>query len=222
VVVMLPDNIRNYMTKHLNDDWMYERDYIDEEECAKRFEPQFIENKDWGQDKSVEDLVLHKAHFLTVGTTCEEAIHHMRTKGFDQFPVKGEDGQTYGVLTATNLLTRLGKNQLTLSDPIKRAVVKDLRRVSKAVKLNELVRILQRNSFVLIDDEYFVTFSDIFDLRCPSLPFQEQLLEKLQEARLEIDSMKTAKPSFFSSPMVMAMTGLAIGAGLALSLMKKR
>ena len=23
-VVVLPDNIRNYMTKHLNDDWMYE------------------------------------------------------------------------------------------------------------------------------------------------------------------------------------------------------
>lgn len=31
VVVLLPDNIRNYMTKHLNDDWMYERGYITEE-----------------------------------------------------------------------------------------------------------------------------------------------------------------------------------------------
>ena len=33
-VVLCPDNIRNYMTKHLNDDWMYERDYITEEQCA--------------------------------------------------------------------------------------------------------------------------------------------------------------------------------------------
>merc|ERR1711998_54659 len=77
------------------------------------------------------------------------------------------DGKTYGVLTATNLLTRLGKNQLKLMDPIKRAVVRDLRHVSMSVQLNELVRILQRNSFVLIDDKYFVTFSDIFDLRAP-------------------------------------------------------
>jgi cystathionine beta-synthase len=30
VVVLLPDNIRNYMTKHLNNDWMYERQYITE------------------------------------------------------------------------------------------------------------------------------------------------------------------------------------------------
>jgi cystathionine beta-synthase len=31
VVVVLPDNIRNYMTKHLNNDWMYEHGYITEE-----------------------------------------------------------------------------------------------------------------------------------------------------------------------------------------------
>lgn len=34
VVVLLPDNIRNYMTKHLNADWMYERGYITEQDCA--------------------------------------------------------------------------------------------------------------------------------------------------------------------------------------------
>jgi cystathionine beta-synthase len=30
VVVVMPDNIRNYLTKHLNSDWMYERGYISE------------------------------------------------------------------------------------------------------------------------------------------------------------------------------------------------
>ena len=29
-VVILPDNIRNYMTKHLNADWMYEKGFISE------------------------------------------------------------------------------------------------------------------------------------------------------------------------------------------------
>lgn len=31
VVVLFPDNIRNYMTKHLNNDWMYEKGYITED-----------------------------------------------------------------------------------------------------------------------------------------------------------------------------------------------
>ena len=80
VVVLLPDNLRNYMTKHLNDDWMYERDYISEEECAKRFEPRHIQNHDWGQNQTVADLNLHKAEFLSLDITCQEAIHLMREK----------------------------------------------------------------------------------------------------------------------------------------------
>ena len=38
-------------------------------------------------------------------------------QGFDQFPVKDKDGKVYGVLTATNLLSRLGKNQVSLLHP---------------------------------------------------------------------------------------------------------
>jgi len=169
MVVVLPDNIRNYMTKHLNDDWMYERGYITEEECYQRNLPmKGMTNNDWGQDKTVADLDLHAAYFLRTTTTCEEAINLMRAKGFDQFPVKDENNNIYGVMSATNLLTRLGKNQLKLSDPIKRACARDLRKVSLSVKLNELVRILQRNSYVLVDNKYFITFSDVFDVFNPA------------------------------------------------------
>ena len=34
VVVVCPDNIRNYMTKHLNPDWCCERGYMTDKECA--------------------------------------------------------------------------------------------------------------------------------------------------------------------------------------------
>jgi cystathionine beta-synthase len=33
VVVLLPDSVRNYMTKFLNNDWMYENGFISEKEC---------------------------------------------------------------------------------------------------------------------------------------------------------------------------------------------
>jgi len=174
VVVVLPDNIRNYMTKHLNADWMYERGYMTEEECRDAFAAKHVEVNDWGKNKTVADLPMHRAKFLKVTETCENAINMMRMEGFDQYPVKSEDGSIYGVLTATGLLTRLGKGQLEVSDPIKRACVRDLRRIKTkspelpgGVPLNELVRILSRNSFVLVDDKYFVTFSDIFDMMHP-------------------------------------------------------
>ena len=60
-VVLLPDNIRNYMTKHLNDDWMFERNYISEEECAKGAASDLIPNTDWGQNMTVNDMDLPEA-----------------------------------------------------------------------------------------------------------------------------------------------------------------
>jgi len=48
VVVLLPDSIRNYMTKFLNNDWMYENGFISEKECLELNNSKLVPNKDWG------------------------------------------------------------------------------------------------------------------------------------------------------------------------------
>lgn len=63
-VVLLPDNIRNYITKHLSTDWMYEKGYIDEQECIKLNTSDLVPNKDWGQDIKISDLPLEATKFL--------------------------------------------------------------------------------------------------------------------------------------------------------------
>ena len=73
-VVILPDNIRNYMTKHLNDDWMYERGYITEEECTNAATSDLVPNTDWGKDMTVNDLNLADAVFVEATTPIGEAI----------------------------------------------------------------------------------------------------------------------------------------------------
>lgn len=166
-VVILPDNIRNYMTKHLNSDWMYERGYITEKECAESYKPTLIEDLDWGQDLKVADLPLHEAVFISNTTTCQEALDRIRSTGFDQFPVKDANGNTVGVLTDKNLLARLSKRQSLPTDTIMRAVSKELRQVSKSTSLNELSRVLTRNSFVLVEDKYFLSLIDVLNMIVP-------------------------------------------------------
>jgi len=73
-VVLLPDNIRNYMTKHLNDDWMYERNYISEAECVKNSNSDLVPNEDWGQKMTVNELTLPNAEFLAATSTIGDAI----------------------------------------------------------------------------------------------------------------------------------------------------
>ena len=74
VVVVLPDNIRNYMTKHLNDDWMYERGYISEADCAAGAKSDLIPNEDWGQELTVADLVLPDAVFVEADMSIRDAV----------------------------------------------------------------------------------------------------------------------------------------------------
>jgi cystathionine beta-synthase len=56
VVVLMPDSVRNYITKFLNNDWMYENGFITEEECNNLTYSTLVPNKDWGQEYTIKDL----------------------------------------------------------------------------------------------------------------------------------------------------------------------
>jgi len=64
VVIVLPDSVRNYMTKFLNNDWMYECGFITEEQCLELSHSKLVQSKDWGQEYTVKDLNLSPAVFL--------------------------------------------------------------------------------------------------------------------------------------------------------------
>lgn len=43
-------------------------------------------------------------------------------------------------------------------------MVRDLRHVSKTTSLSELSRVLARNSFVLVENKFLVTISDVLEM----------------------------------------------------------
>lgn len=49
-VVILPDGVRNYMTKFLNADWMVEHNFMTEEACLDINTTRLVANNDWGTD----------------------------------------------------------------------------------------------------------------------------------------------------------------------------
>merc|ERR1712151_195635 len=139
----------------------YEKGYITEEQCAKASVSDLIPNNDWGQDKTVADLDLREAVFVEADTTCEEVSRLMLKGGYAQYPVKDKDGNVVGVITKTDLMNKLIKKAVKPTDTIKDVIKKELRHVSSTVTLNELNRVLTRNSFVLVEKKYMVTTSDL-------------------------------------------------------------
>ena len=163
VVVILPDSVRNYITKFINNDWMYENGFINEEECTNLCTSTLVPSKDWGQDATVADLKLHDATFLPADMTVKQAIDEISRNNYDQFPVRNAEGQTIGCLTSTILTTKLIKRKVTLDDKIEKVVVKEFRSISSKTKLNELGRVLGRHTFALVDNKYVVSSFDLLN-----------------------------------------------------------
>ena len=81
-VVILPDSIRNYMTKHLSDDWMIENNFMDENESDDK-----VSEESWWASSFVKDLDFSPPVTVSESVKVESAIQIMRNTGYDQLPV---------------------------------------------------------------------------------------------------------------------------------------
>ena len=48
LVVLFADGLRNYISKYISDDWMYEMNFLDEKSVLKNSVSNLVENKAWG------------------------------------------------------------------------------------------------------------------------------------------------------------------------------
>ncbi|KAK4520765.1 killer toxin resistant protein [Mucor velutinosus] len=156
-VVILPDSVRNYMTKFLNDDWMRERGFTDE-----KFESESFENKakkDYA-GATVRDLKLAAAVTIDGETTCKEAIDLMEKNGFDQLPVTaGPHRRLRGLVTMGNILSRMASGRAKAETHVSDVMFHftkgsaKFEEITENTPLDKLTRFFETNSSALVTDE---------------------------------------------------------------------
>lgn len=139
-VVLLPDGVRNYMTKFLSDHWMKERDFIEDTDL----------NSHWWSKLKVACLNLEAPLSVLPTVTCQEAVDIMRKEGFDQLPVIDEAGVVQGMVTLGNLMTRLVNNRVQPTDAVDKVLYRQFRKIKLDTTLGRLSRILAKDHFVLV------------------------------------------------------------------------
>jgi cystathionine beta-synthase len=163
-VFLCPDNIRNYITKFINNDWMYEHGFISEEDCANFNIPKLVPHNVWGKDFTIKDLKLTPAVFLPDNMTCKEAIDKIKEQSYDQYPVQDrKEMRVVGVITSQLLMSKLVNQKVNGSDPISKVMTKDFRNMSSGMSLSELGRVLDRQNFVLVDGSSIVSSYDLLN-----------------------------------------------------------
>ncbi|KAF1819628.1 cystathionine beta-synthase [Dissoconium aciculare CBS 342.82] len=132
VVVILPDSIRSYLSKFVDDDWLSANDLLSPSPPITAPSTPPLEPLDASESKPahnskpfsrdeyasarISDLRLKPIQTIVSSATVDEAIELMRDKGYDQIPVTSSSGQRLvGLVTLGNCLSYLSSGRVKIS-----------------------------------------------------------------------------------------------------------
>lgn len=143
-VVVLPDSIRNYMTKFVSDNWME----------AKGFKEVVNEHQHWWWNHTLSVLNLEKPVTIDSSTTIQKAIEVMKKNNVQQVPVlHKDDGSILGVVNQETLINQIVSMNRQSSDPALKALNKKAIIVTSNAILGKVARVLEVESSILVADK---------------------------------------------------------------------
>uniref|UniRef100_A0A8C9UV34 Cystathionine beta-synthase n=1 Tax=Spermophilus dauricus TaxID=99837 RepID=A0A8C9UV34_SPEDA len=144
-VVILPDSVRNYMSKFLSDKWMLQKGFLKEEDLLVK--------RPWWWHLRVQELSLSAPLTVLPTVTCEHTITILREKGFDQAPVVEESGAILGMVTLGNMLSSLLAGKVQPSDQVHKVLYKQFKPIRLTDTLGTLSHVLEIDHFALVVHE---------------------------------------------------------------------
>jgi len=143
-VVMLPDSIRNYMTKFLSDDWMIDNGFKAAEEVYRGEEA-------W-RNKTVSDLRLTTGDYIVFNTqTVEIAIATLQSSKQAALPVIDENSkEIVGQITLPKLVKEFNLGRITKNTLVEDAK-ETLQMVDTDTKLSHVSAIMNIHEYVGIN-----------------------------------------------------------------------
>nr|XP_014087512.1 cystathionine beta-synthase-like protein [Bactrocera oleae]XP_014087513.1 cystathionine beta-synthase-like protein [Bactrocera oleae]XP_036232113.1 cystathionine beta-synthase-like protein [Bactrocera oleae]XP_036232114.1 cystathionine beta-synthase-like protein [Bactrocera oleae]XP_036232115.1 cystathionine beta-synthase-like protein [Bactrocera oleae] len=142
-VVILPDGIRNYMTKFVSDNWMEARD----------FKPVVNEHNHWWWDTPVSALNLKAPVVLKSVVSFAKAIETLKEHSVTQVAlIDADDGTLLGVVLQETLINQIVSMNRKTEEPVVKAVNKRIIRLPSNAILGKLARILELDPCVVIVD----------------------------------------------------------------------
>lgn len=148
-VVILPDSVRNYMTKALNDDWMFEHNFVDGDVIKPR------KFQTWWSNRRIYDIPMAVPLTITSDVSCKDAIALLKQEGFDMVPVIDTIKGVIGVITEGNLTSKILSGRVKPEQSVSEAgvIYKTFRKFTMNDKLTDLAQALDHQPFVLVVTE---------------------------------------------------------------------
>ncbi|KYN05606.1 PREDICTED: cystathionine beta-synthase [Cyphomyrmex costatus] len=161
MVVLLPDSIRNYMTKFVSDQWMEARDFLVSEpptEASKRW---------WNLPVSKLSI---KKHIIVRGMPCQNVVDFLKSSNHIQqlLVTDAKETKVLGVITLDALLSNLISGSVNETDFAEKIMNKQFTKVTVSTTIGKVSRIVEKECYVVVVDDNdaligLVSRSEIFD-----------------------------------------------------------
>jgi len=142
VLTFLCDSIRNYLTKFVDDKWMRDNHFLEE---------------DWPLGTTVGDLVrkMPKREVRTIrrGQTIGQAVGIMREEAVSQLPVMSGEGELVGILTETDVLAALFDDKASTETVVAEVMCRDVLTLSLDDDIAQLPAIFAGGAVALVLDD---------------------------------------------------------------------
>lgn len=114
VVAIMPDSLRSYLTKFVDDDWMKYNSFVDDATLAEN-----EHKKKQFKGATIADLNLKPVVTIKEDALVSSAIETFHDKGFDQLPVANAAGKLVGLVTLGNVLAYVSRGRASVKSPVK-------------------------------------------------------------------------------------------------------
>ncbi|KAJ8013436.1 hypothetical protein DPEC_G00053240 [Dallia pectoralis] len=121
-VVIMPDSIRNYMSKFLSDKWMCDKGFLTPDDL--------LQSKPWWWNVTLQSLSLSAPLTVLPSVSIKKTISILKEKAFDQAPVVDQSGMILGMVTLGNMLSSVLAGKVNASDPVSKVLYKQFKQVS--------------------------------------------------------------------------------------------
>ncbi|XP_078055307.1 cystathionine beta-synthase-like isoform X2 [Mustelus asterias] len=138
-VVILPDSVRNYMSKFLSDNWMEEKGFL-QAAC---------DQKSWW-NVPINQMKILPPLIVLPEVTCQIIIQLLKTSSMDNAVVVDSNGAILGLVTLGNAVSSVNEGKLQLTDPVSKIIYQQYEKVKLTDSLGKISRTLALNHFVLI------------------------------------------------------------------------
>ncbi|GJQ78347.1 Cbs [Trypoxylus dichotomus] len=142
-VVILPDSIRNYLSKFVSDAWMEVRHLQPCKDCLNH----------WWWDHTVNKLDTDPPISITPKTSCQRTLNLLRKFGIAHIPVVASSGKVQGIATVTQIMNQFLANKVTSECPIQKAMVTKFIKVKLDTTLGVVTKAIEIDGFAVIVEE---------------------------------------------------------------------